>query len=66
LNDVVDGADAAVVGRRGRLRLSEEALPGALVVTPLTGKKFQRDRAVVSLALYTTPIPPPPSLAVIS
>jgi hypothetical protein len=43
--DVVNGADVRVIGRRGGLRLTDEALLRAFVVTPLRRQEFQRDDA---------------------
>src|SRR5207253_279278 len=45
LRDVVNDADVAVVGGGGCLRFTQESLLGAVVVTPLRGKKLERDRA---------------------
>src|SRR5207247_9841366 len=43
--DVVNDADVGVIGRRRVLRLTQESLLRALVVTPLRREELQRDGA---------------------
>src|SRR5216683_5546772 len=59
LADVVNGADVGMIqGRRG-LRLTPEASQRLGVFGDIIRKKLQGDEA----ALYTTPIPAPPSFS---
>ena len=63
LADVVDHADVRVVQRGGRTRFPPEPLQRLRVSRHIVRQEFQRHVASqrVSSALYTTPIPPPPS-----
>ena len=66
LADVVNGADIGMIQRRRRLGLAAEAAEGRGVAGDILGKEFKTTKRWrrVSSALYTTPIPPPPSFSI--
>ena len=65
LADVVDRADVRVVQRRRRLRFAREPAQRLGIPRELFGDELERHerRSRVSSALYTTPMPPPPSFS---
>jgi hypothetical protein len=65
--NVVDGADVRVVECRGGLCFTLEALQNLMILGQASGKNFKATnrRSFVSSALYTTPMPPPPSFSII-
>jgi hypothetical protein len=65
LTDVVDGADVRMIESRRGLRLTLET--GECLRATSGGKNFNATKRCrrVSSALYTTPMPPPPSFSMI-
>ena len=65
LADVVNRADVGMIqGGRG-LGFAPKALEGLRIVGDVVGQEFERDKTAsrMSSALYTTPMPPPPSFS---
>ncbi len=65
LPNLMNGTDVQMIQGGGRARLAMEALQSLRIQGDLAGRNFRatnRPREMSS-ALYTTPIPPPPSFS---
>jgi hypothetical protein len=65
LTDLVNRADAGMIQRRGRPRFPPKSLERLLVAGDVIGRNLSATNrpSWVSSALYTTPMPPPPSFS---
>ena len=63
--DLMDRADIRMIERRRSPRFPTEAFRRLRILGYIIGQKLQRNEppSSVSSALYTTPIPPPPSFS---
>ncbi len=65
LVDIVNDADVGMIERGGSPGFPLESFQGLPVLREFFGQEFEGDGALslVSSALYTTPMPPPPSFS---